>query len=154
MSDQAVLLPKCSPHAMGESFWQKDSLIIHILLELRLIMISRPVANFAQQSLVHVILPKGPINQFKTVQQSRQQALRAYCPNIHSVLSSVQTVLKCIKRPNALPARNIFGWLQPSNQIKSYFSKQNQNPYKMREGNSSHIPNLVDFFLIWTSSST
>ena len=49
MSDQAVLLPKCSP--MGESFWQKDSLITHLLFELWLIMIFNPVANFAQQSL-------------------------------------------------------------------------------------------------------
>ena len=28
-------------------------------------------------------LLKGPINQFKPVQQSRKQVLRAYCPNIY-----------------------------------------------------------------------
>ena len=32
---------------------------------------------------VHVTL--RPINQFKPVQQSRQQALRAYCPHIYTV---------------------------------------------------------------------
>ena len=36
---------------MEETFWQKDSLITHILFELWLIMIFSPVANFAQQSL-------------------------------------------------------------------------------------------------------
>ena len=36
-------------------------------------------------STVHVALPKPPINQFKPVQQSRQQTLRAYCPNIFNV---------------------------------------------------------------------
>ena len=34
---------------------------------------------------MHVALPKPPINQFKPVQQSRQQTLRAYCPNIFNV---------------------------------------------------------------------
>ena len=33
--------------------------------------------------------PKRPLNQFKpAVQQSREQALRAYCPNIHTVIVS------------------------------------------------------------------
>ena len=36
---------------MGETFWQKDSLITHILFELRLIMILSPVANFGQHPL-------------------------------------------------------------------------------------------------------
>ena len=36
---------------VGKSFWQKDSLIPHILFELWQIMIFSPVANFAQQSL-------------------------------------------------------------------------------------------------------
>jgi hypothetical protein len=35
---------------------------------------------------VHVDLPKLPIKQFKPVFQSRQQALRAYCPNKHTVV--------------------------------------------------------------------
>ena len=30
--------------------------------------------------MVHVALPKQPINPFKPVQQNRKQALRAYCP--------------------------------------------------------------------------
>ena len=48
MSDQAVQ----SDPPITESFWRKDSLITHILFELWLIMISSPVANFAQQSLL------------------------------------------------------------------------------------------------------
>ena len=35
---------------------------------------------------LHVALPKRPINQFKPVQQSKKQALRAYCPNIYTLL--------------------------------------------------------------------
>ena len=35
---------------------------------------------------MHVALPKRLINQFKLVQENRQQALRAYCPNIYTVL--------------------------------------------------------------------
>jgi hypothetical protein len=34
---------------------------------------------------MHVALTKRPINQFKPVHQSRQQALRADCPNIYTV---------------------------------------------------------------------
>ena len=37
------------------------------------------------ESTVHVDLPKRPINQFKPVHQSRQQALKTYCPNIYCV---------------------------------------------------------------------
>ena len=43
---------------------------------------------------VHVALPKWPINQFKPVQQSRQQALKAYCLNIYVY----STVLEFISR--------------------------------------------------------
>ena len=35
--------------------------------------------------MVHVALWKQIINQFKPVQQSRQQALRVYCRNIYTV---------------------------------------------------------------------
>ena len=34
----------------------------------------------------HVALSKWSINQFKLVQQSRQQTKRAYCPNIYTVV--------------------------------------------------------------------
>ena len=30
-------------------------------------------------------LPKQPINQFKLVQESRQEVLRAYCSNVYTV---------------------------------------------------------------------
>ena len=36
--------------------------------------------------MLHVVLPKRPINEFKLDQQSRQQALKAYCPNIYTVV--------------------------------------------------------------------
>ena len=36
-------------------------------------------------ALVQVALPKWSIHPFKPVQQSRQQSLRAYCPNIFTV---------------------------------------------------------------------
>ena len=34
---------------------------------------------------MHVALSNRSINQFKPVQQNRQQALRAYCPNMYTV---------------------------------------------------------------------
>ena len=37
---------------MRESFWEKDSLITHILFELQSIFIFSPVANFGNQSLI------------------------------------------------------------------------------------------------------
>ena len=36
---------------MGESFWQNNSLVTHILFELQPIMISCPVANFGNHPL-------------------------------------------------------------------------------------------------------
>ena len=38
------------------------------------------------ECIVRVALSKRPINHFKVVQQSRQQVLRAYCPNIRTVI--------------------------------------------------------------------
>jgi hypothetical protein len=43
----------CQNHSrMRGSFWQKDSLITHILFELQPIIIFSPVANFGDQSLI------------------------------------------------------------------------------------------------------
>ena len=39
---------------------------------------------------MHAALPKQPINQFKLIQQSRQQTLRAYCPDIYTVTTGCQ----------------------------------------------------------------
>ena len=39
--------------------------------------------------IVHTALPKWPIHQFKPVQQSRQQTLRAYCPNEYTVILDI-----------------------------------------------------------------
>ena len=47
----------------------------------------------------HVALSKWAIDQFKPVQQSRQQALKAYCPNIYCVphaISRISWHLFCI----------------------------------------------------------
>ena len=53
MSDQAVILPNDS--SMRGSFWQKDTLIIHILFELQPIVMFSPVANYGDQSLDSII---------------------------------------------------------------------------------------------------
>ena len=42
---------------------------------------------------VDIVLPNRPTNQFKLVQQSRQQALRAYCTNIYTVVKGAQAVV-------------------------------------------------------------
>ena len=47
--------------------------------------IYKPLVSAEFKCTVHVVLPKWPINQFKPVQQSRQQVLRAYCPNIYTM---------------------------------------------------------------------
>ena len=41
---------------------------------------------------MHDALPKGPINQFKPAQQSRQQVIKAYCPNKQTVYSALELV--------------------------------------------------------------
>ena len=41
---------------------------------------------------VHVALPKRSINQFKLDKQSRQQALRAYCPNVYTMSCGVRCI--------------------------------------------------------------
>ena len=42
---------------------------------------------------MHVALPKWPIDQFKPVQKSRQQELRAYFPNIYTVTSETEFII-------------------------------------------------------------
>ena len=85
MSNQAV--QNDSP--IGGSFWQKDSLITHILFELWLIMIFSPVANFVQQALIcHFIrlylVPLSPyFIQFFCYQGNVNVAPRWYPYNIN-----------------------------------------------------------------------
>ena len=43
---------------------------------------------------MHVFWPKRPMNQKKLDQQSRQQALRAYCPNIYIHILWIQGTLE------------------------------------------------------------
>ena len=40
----------------------------------------------------HVTLPKCPINKSELDQQSRQQPLRAYCPNVYTVPKRLQSL--------------------------------------------------------------
>ena len=49
--------------------------------------------------IVHVALPKRRIKQFKPVQQSRQQALWAYCPNIYTVIKGDQWLVAIWNTP-------------------------------------------------------
>ena len=58
--------------------------------------------------MVHLDLPKWPINQFEPVEQSRHQALKAYCPNIYiyirtvslqSLMSALFNWFKLVNRP-------------------------------------------------------
>ena len=42
--------------------------------------------HWSGQCTVHVAIPKCQINQFKSVQQSRQKAVRVYCPKVYTVL--------------------------------------------------------------------
>ena len=55
-SSKSILVIKLSfcqnDPPMRESFWQKDSLITHIIFELQPIIIFCPVANFGDQSKV------------------------------------------------------------------------------------------------------
>jgi hypothetical protein len=44
--------------------------------------------------MVHITLPKWPINQFKPDQQTRKQALRAYCPNIYILCADVTNICR------------------------------------------------------------
>ena len=44
---------------------------------------------------MHVAWPKRPQSQFKPVQQSRQQVLRAYCPNIYTVPIRLHVLENC-----------------------------------------------------------
>ena len=46
--------PDWSLGKMGESFWQNNRLVTHILFELQPIIIFSPVANFGNQSIVLV----------------------------------------------------------------------------------------------------
>ena len=38
------------------------------------------------ECIMHVVLPKQPINKLKVIQQSRQQVLEAYCPDKYTVV--------------------------------------------------------------------
>ena len=48
--------------------------------------------------MLQVALPTHPINQCEPVQQSRQQVLRAYCPNIYIVLHAYIHTLHYVRQ--------------------------------------------------------
>ena len=50
---------------------------------------------------MHVALPKGPIHYFKINQQRRQQELRAYCPNMYTLLTGLFFLFRPLDRFNA-----------------------------------------------------
>ena len=71
-------------------------------------------------------MPKWPINQFKPVQQSRQQALRAYCPNIYSVKKYV------VEKVTPSFVQNIEKQTRlPFHAIQGYFLLNNYEVYKL-----------------------
>jgi hypothetical protein len=51
---------------------------------------------------MHATLPKGPNNQFKAVQQSRQQELKGYCSNSYyvAIVVLLQTRLELVQDLN------------------------------------------------------
>ena len=57
-----ILTKNYSP--MRESFWQKNSLITHILFEIQPIIIFSPVTNFGDQSLSHKLCFRVDVTQF------------------------------------------------------------------------------------------
>ena len=42
------------------------------------------------ECLVNYPLPKQPLHWFKPVQQRKKQALRAYCPNVYTVIQGTE----------------------------------------------------------------
>ena len=57
------------------------------------------VRRLCSKCKMHVALPKHPTNQFHPVGQSRQQALKPYCPNVYTVkIKGLWTLWKSIPR--------------------------------------------------------
>ena len=61
---------------------------IYVCINIRTVGSSEPEGEkiVGIEHTVHVALSKLPMNQFKPVQKSRQQAISAYCPIINAVL--------------------------------------------------------------------
>ena len=85
------------------------------------------------ECMLHVALPKRPKNEFKPVHLSRQQALRANCPNVYTVPISewgMQETKKDLSSPANFVTEAIFGF------------SSNRPPIDMPEKNkskSSHV---------------
>ena len=67
-----------SIHILGQKALRYSSSLVHL--------IPSWLVWAEIECTMHLALLKRPINQFKPVLQSRQQALRAYCPNIYCAL--------------------------------------------------------------------
>ena len=99
----------------GETFWQKDSLITHILFELWLIMVFRPVANFAQHGWRMENMDKGltVLKWMLTVQKYLKYSW-IYLPNLSSL---------GVRSPRiASEVRQYFSELFLRNKTKNWFN--------------------------------
>ena len=80
---------------------------------------------------VHIALPKQPINQFKPLKQSRQQALGAYCLEIYTVIRYFTLQI----HPSGIEARScnpalpaaacLFWWLRAALEISCWAIPRN-----------------------------
>ena len=57
--------------------------------------------------MLPVTQSKGPINQFKLVEQSRQQVQGAYCPNIYSVNPKKKACIEFLSITTAGPGDGV-----------------------------------------------
>ena len=75
---------------------------------------SKQLVQAESQCVVHVALPKQLINQFKLVQQSRQQELRVYFPNMYIpriFQQLISTLLMSEIQPHAISQLKDTPWL-------------------------------------------
>mgnify|MGYP007048883330 CR=1 FL=1 len=110
----------------GESFWQKGSLITHILFEVWLIMIFSPVANFAQQSLCYT--------------KSVREELKAFCFVSVSVFCSSHIGL-CIM--NWKQSRTESSFISVSFLFHFCFVFVSQNRKLKPKWNQAWLPNFL-----------
>ena len=68
------------------------------------------------QCTVHVALPKRPIKWFQLVSQSRQQVVKAYCPNVYTV--------PCSKSNDMTPTGHLPFKLFGPTRLSVYISKE------------------------------
>ena len=72
---------------------------------------------------MHASLAKWLINQFKPVQQRRQQALRAYCPNIYTVILG-KTPQKLVQSISKAVGKKLL-----MHNVANILKEEEKNPY-------------------------